>query len=99
MKTNKFDEFEMMVVSKIDNREFLTEDILSELIYYEIEEQNIDQGRWTTSVTSILSLCGRYFSFNWERGNTEMQSNEFYCQPFEVKKKEETITVTRWVKK
>ena len=91
--------FGELMVEKIDKGENLTERELSRIQEFEIESETGEHGRWTCSVESILLVCDRHFLLNWEQGLTEMQDNEFYSQPYEVEKKEETITVTRWVKK
>lgn len=89
-------------VDKIENGEELTPGELRELVFdYEVESQDGDRGRWTTHVKTIVELCGRYFAIGWEKGLTEMQENEFYEQPYEVKKVEEekVVKVTKWIKK
>lgn len=87
-------------LEKILNGEELSERELKDLTFdYEIDCQEGDDGRWTTSVKTIVELCDRYFAIDWERGLTEEQENEFYNQPYEVKKVEyeKVIKVTEWV--
>ena len=84
-------------LEKILNGEELTEIELSDLVDYEIDSQEGDCGRWTMPVKSIVELCGRYFAIDWDRGLTEMQENEFYNQPYEVKQVEKMVKVTEWV--
>lgn len=79
-----------------------SESELSELAYENsISTEYGDKLRWVRPVTTIIEFDGRYFQIDWYEGLTEMQPNEFYDQPFEVKKEshEETITVTvtNWV--
>lgn len=93
--------FEEIMVKKIENGEPLTEAELSEVVSeFAVESDYGDNRRWTRTVTTIVKLCDRYFSIDWEEGLTEYQENEFYNQPFEVRKEtyEKTITVTEWVK-
>lgn len=92
--------FEEIMVNKIQNGEKLTEKELREVVQgYEIESDYGENRRWTRGVTSIVKLCDKYFSVDWEEGLTEYQENEFYEQPYEVEKYtyEKTITVTEWV--
>ena len=92
--------FEEIMVAKILNGEKLTEREIKELVWdYEVDREEGDNRRWTRSVTSIVRLCDRYFSIDWEQGLTECQENEYYNQPYEVVKHtyEKTITVTEWV--
>lgn len=92
--------FEEIMVNKIQNGEELTEEELEKLVWnYGIESDYGENRRWARHVTSIVKLCDRYFSVGWEEGLTERQENEFYEQPYEVKKHiyEKTIIVTEWV--
>lgn len=90
--------FEELMVKKIENNENLTECELSRLTEYEESREEGDSGRWTKGISSVLLLCDRYFILKWSAGLTEYQENEFYSQPYEVKKHtyEKTITVTEW---
>lgn len=93
--------FEEIMIKKIDNKEPLTEHEIRTLVFeYDVETEHGDNRRWTRSVNTIVKLCDRYFSINWEEGLTEYQDNEFYNQPCEVRREEEvkTIVVVNWVK-
>ena len=93
--------FEEIIVNKIDNKEKLTRDELSEIIFsYEVDSEYGDNRRWSRTVSTVVELCGRFFMVDWEEGLTESQENEYYNQPYEVKKHtyEKTITVTEWLK-
>ena len=93
--------FEEIMVKKIENKEPLTEQELRDLVSeYDVETEYGDNRRWTRSVNTIVKLCDRYFSIEWEEGLTEYQESEFYNQPYEVRKEEEvkTIVVVNWVK-
>jgi hypothetical protein len=101
------DHFEEVMIEKIKNADELTERELSRLAYeYEIEREEGEDRRWSRTITSYVQLKDRFFIVNWEQGLTEMQDNEFYDQPYEVKKKtyekvipEHKVTVTEWVRK
>ena len=56
-----------------------------------------DRGRWSITTQSIIELRDKCFAIDWEKGATEMQENEFYNQPYEVKKVEKMVPVTEWV--
>lgn len=84
-------------LEKILNGEELTEGELSDLVDYEIDRQEGEYGRWHMHVKTIVELCGRYFAIEWAQGLTECQENEFYNQPYEVKKIEKMVKVTDWV--
>ena len=93
--------FEEIIVNKIDNKEKLTREELSEIIFdYEIETEYGENRRCTRSASTVVKLCNRFFMIDWEEGLTESQENEYYNQPYEVKKHtyEKTITVTEWLK-
>lgn len=94
--------FEEIIVNKIDNGEKLTEEELKEIVWdYDVESSYGDNRRWTRSVSTVVSMCGRYFMVDWKEGLTEYQENEFWEQPYEVERKEyeKTIKVVEWVKK
>ena len=95
-----WDHFDEIMVKKIDRGELLTESELRAVVFEtnEIERNEGENRRWTRSVESIISMCGRYFCIVWEEGLTEKQENEFYDQPYEVAKVtyDKTITVTEW---
>lgn len=94
------DHFDEIMIVKIDTGEELTEDELSKLIWdFQIETSEGENGRWTRTNTTIILLCGRYFSIEWEEGLTEYQDNQYLSQPVEVTLHtyEKTITVKEWV--
>lgn len=95
------DDFEKDILARIDSGEELGEYELMRLVSdYEFDQAgNGDYGRWAERMNTIVLIGGRYFSIKWDRGLTERQDNEFWCQPVEVFKKEyeKTITVTEWI--
>lgn len=100
---NYWNNFDEVMVQKIDDCENLTKKEIKAVVYetHEIERIYGEKLRWTRSVVSIVEMCGRYFRIEWEEGLTEIQEDVFYCQPYEVVKNtyEKTITVTEWNKK
>lgn len=64
-----------------------------------IEDREGEKHRWTQSMTTIFKIDEQYYALEWEQGLTEYQENEFWEQPYKVKKVEEVITttVTRYV--
>lgn len=97
-----WEHFEEIMIRKIDAGERLTEQEIRMIVFEtnEIERNKGENRRWSRSVKSIVEMCSRYFCVDWEEGLTEYQENEFYNQPYEVKKNtyEKTITVTEWKK-
>ena len=94
--------FESIIVKKIDTGEKLTEKELRTLSWdYEVEREYGENRRWTRSVYSVCKLCDRFFMVVWEQGLTESQENEYYNQPYEVElhEYEKVITVKEWRKK
>ena len=88
------------IVKAIDNGEELNEKTLQELAYYYgIDDEFGENRRWSRWRKTILNLNGRYFAIEWDEGLTEMQPDEFYNQPYEVKLKEydKIIHVKEWI--
>ena len=97
-----FDKYETDILAKIDAGEKLEARDIRDLVFdYEIDKIELEHGsgRWTTTVETIIELCGRNFSIVWERGLTEYQENEFYAQPVEVRKNTyvKPVVVTEWI--
>ena len=94
--------FESIIINKIDSHEDLTEKEISRLVFnYDIENTYGENRRWTRSVSTIIRLGDRYFCIEWEEGLTECQTNEYFEQPYEVEEHEyeKTIIVREWRKK
>lgn len=65
-----------------------------------VDEESDGSGRWEDYVTTIFKMDNRYFAFDWCRGKTEMQDNDFdTSEYYEVVPKTKTITVTEYVPK
>ena len=94
--------FESIMVNKIDKGETLTEKELKRLAYeYEIEKIVYDKNRWTMPISSVCKLLDRYFMVEWQEGLTEYQENEFLDQPYEVELHEyqKLVGVRKWIEK
>ena len=90
------------VIKAIDAGKELDENTLCDLAYYYgIDDEYGENRRWSRWRKTILNLNGRYFALVWDEGLTEMQSDEFYEQPYEVELKEydKMVHVKEWVKK
>ena len=85
------------ILQKLDNGEELDMSIVREMVWNDVDRIEGENRRWSRSVQSIVALGDRYFAIDWEEGLTEMQENEFYDQPYEVKKIEKTVVVEEWV--
>lgn len=94
-----FEEFKEEMHNKIINGEELNRSELSKLAYNADYDEYGDNRRWTQDVSSVIKLKDKYFMIHWDQGLTEMQEDEFYNQPFEVKQieTEKTIIVKEWV--
>lgn len=56
--------------------------------YEKIEVIEGDVGRWSRSMTTIISIDNDFWAIDWERGLTEYQDDEFDLQPYRVERKE-----------
>ena len=93
-----WDHFEELMLKKIEAKENLTEKELRELVTeYDEETEYGDDHRWTREAFTIVKLCDRYFGIDWMKALTEMQEDEFYEQPYEVKQIERIVVTKEWV--
>ena len=91
----------------MSNEEFLTrydsgvkfiEEELSDL-RWEFTEVCVKYGenhRWNRPATTIFKVEDRLFALDWWQGLTEMQENEFYDQPYEVKEVKKMVEITKY---
>ena len=89
------------ILERLNKHEDLEEYEIENLVYnYNIHEEIDDRGRWEDYMFTVVEVEGRYFGINWNRGLTEQQEDSFMDQPYEVKKKTitKTITVDEWHK-
>lgn len=92
--------FEQIMLNKIDNKEKLSEEEIERLAYgnYVIDSVDIDIRRRTVRKNSIVQLEGRTFRVFWERGLMEYQDDIFEPQiPIEVKQITKTVEAKEWV--
>ena len=86
------------IESKIINGEVLTEKELKYCAWGEvgkyIDEEEGDSGRWTQSMSTIFEIDGQLYCIDWKRGLTEYQENEYWEQPYKVRREEKVITTT-----
>ena len=76
------------------------EDVVRDLLNYEtVYEEDLDRGRWSESMQTIINLNGHYINIYWHRGLTEYQDHFYEKEMCEVIKHtyEKTITVTEWI--
>lgn len=102
-KKKQYEEnFESIIVEKIDNKEKLTESELKRVAYdYEISKEYGENRRWSRTVYTVCRLKDRCFMVEWEEDLTECQENSFFTQPYEVElhEYEKVIIVKEWVRK
>lgn len=93
-----WEHFEELMLKKIEAKEKLTEKELRELVTMHDEETEYgDDHRWTREAFTVVKLCGRYFGIDWMKALTEMQEDEFYEQPYEVKQIDKVVVTKEWV--
>lgn len=59
-----------------------------------VDEIEGSDHRWTREMQTIFKIGEQYYSIDWMKGLTEMQENEYWDDPYKVKRKEEVITKT-----
>lgn len=93
------------LVRKIKNGEELSEEELSDIAYGDVEglsdyiKEEGEDRRWLRSVSTFFKTDDdRWFCLEWEHGLTENQDDEFWDQPYEVKRevKEVVTEVNVW---
>ena len=66
--------------------------------YEEVTTEEGEDGRWTRGVDTIFKLGeDEYWCISWQKGLTEEQDNEFFDDPFRVKKIVKTVQVEEWI--
>lgn len=85
-------------LTKYDNGEEFTEEELSDFIweFVEVDTQYGENHRWNRPATTIFRVEDRLFALDWWQGLTELQENEFYDQPYEVKEVKKMIEITEY---
>lgn len=92
------DEVVNVIKDKILNGEELTETERKYCAWGEVGEY-VDEiegsdHRWTREMQTIFKIGEQYYSIDWMKGLTEMQENEYWNDPYKVKRKEEIVTTT-----
>lgn len=87
-----------IIENKILNGEELTETERKYCAWGEVGEyvkeiEGCDH-RWTREMQTIFKIGEQYYAINWMSGLTEMQDNEYWDDPYKVKRKEEVVTTT-----
>ena len=81
-------EWQRRIIRKLENGERLADVELKEMVWnlpQVAENKSSDLDRWTRSVETIVELNNKLYRIMWDQGLTEMQEDEFYNQPEEVK--------------
>lgn len=86
------------IENKIINGEKLTESELKLCAWGEVGnfvgEQEGKDRCWTRNMSTIFEICGQLYRINWEKGLTECQDNEYWEQPYKVRREEKVVTLT-----
>ena len=65
--------------------------------YKEVATEEGEDSRWTRDMDTIFKLGeDEYWCIPWRKGLTEYQEDEFWDDPYRVKKVVETIQVETW---
>lgn len=82
------------IVAKLKNGERLDEYETKVLVWdgYRVDEIEGDDGRWTRRISTIIDIDGELWRIDWDRALTECQENEYWRQPYKVKKIEKEVT-------
>jgi len=83
-------------IVKLKNGEDLNESELMTLCCDGCVEDELDgdSGIWTQGVSTIIDVDGQLYRIDWSRGLKLSIRNEFYHQPYKVKKVEKVVTKT-----
>lgn len=86
------------IENKIINGEKLSEKELKYCAWGDVGtyvgEKEGDSGRWTQSMSTIFEIDNQLYCIDWECGLTECQENEYWEQPYKVKRVEKEVTTT-----
>lgn len=85
------------IIKKLKDGEKLSETEIKHLVWDSdgfIEEIEGDDHRWQKEMKTIIDVDGQLYAIDWMRGLTECQENEYFYQPYKVKKVEKVITKT-----
>lgn len=81
-------------VAKLKKGEKLNEREIETLVWngVRVDEIEGDSGEWTQRVGTIIEVDGELWRIDWDRGLTECLEEEFWDQPYRVKKIEKEVT-------
>ena len=86
------------IENKIINGEVLTEEELRCCAWGDvgkyINEIEKDSGYWSQSMSTIFEIDGQLYCIDWGRDSTEYQENEYWNQPYKVRREEKVVTTT-----
>lgn len=91
----------MTIEEKIVNNIELTEKELKECAFGNVgkyvDKIEGDNHRWHCEIQTIFKIGEQYYAIDWLGGLTECQANEFWEQPYKVKKEKVVITRTVYI--
>ena len=98
--SEKYARWEADVVRRIDAGEEFSEREIKQILDNadHVHSAEGEEKRWTKTVRTVVSMRGRLFAIDWERGLTECCEDVYFGKPFEVERHEykKTITVVEW---
>lgn len=93
------------LIDKLLNKEYLTEDEIRRIIYYDFDDDRVrlvdekegKERQWTRDITTVFDIGGNLWAIDWDRGLTEYQDSAYNNQPYRVKRRTKTITIEEYV--
>ena len=89
-------------MARYDAGEKFSTDELEEIVSWEcfprVKDIEGSDHRWQREMTTVFEVGGRLFALDWMKGLTEMQENDFWEQPYEVKEVTKMVEVKKYVK-
>ncbi len=87
-------------LARYDAGEKFSTDELQEILWDwpKVKEIEGSDHRWQREMTTVFEVGGRLFALDWMKGLTEMQDNDFWEQPYEVREVTKMVEVKEYVK-
>jgi len=89
-------------LARYDAGEKFSTDELQEIVLWgsrpKVKEIEGSDHRWQREMTTVFEVGGRLFALDWMKGLTEMQDNDFWEQPYEVREVTKMVEVKEYVK-
>lgn len=87
-------------LARYDAGEKFSTDELQEILWGwpQVKEIEGSDHRWQREMTTVFEVGGRLFALDWMKGLTEMQDNDFWEQPYEVREVTKMVEVKKYVK-